>query len=164
MTLVLLKSCGSLENNSCLPSLLCLQVTTPTTTSSETFHTWPQTTPRSSNAAAQTPKLNQPPHLLFFTSLYSNHVFGKKTQKKNMQVCRHISTHVPLATCHMFSHSSAGVDFRGGRTRRTVEPLCEHVSAEQLCPSGNTGTALSEQQEVSLCVAEGNAIALPRVS
>lgn len=42
--------------------LLFFQVMKPTRTSSETFPTWPQTTLRSSSAAALTPKLNR----LFF--------------------------------------------------------------------------------------------------
>lgn len=42
-------------------SRFCLQAMKPTRTSSETFHTWPQTTPRSSNAAAPTSGSNLPP-------------------------------------------------------------------------------------------------------
>lgn len=132
MTLVLLKSCGSLENNSCLPSLLCLQVTTPTTTSSETFHTWPQTTPRSSNAAAQTPKLNQPPHLLFFTSLYSNHVFGKKTRKKT---CKYADTSAHMfpwlpATCSVIAQLVLTSE---GDERAEQWSLCASTSAQNNC-------------------------------
>lgn len=115
--------------------LFFFQVMKPTRTSSETFHKWPQTTQRSSNAAAQTPKINQmlppPTH----TRILSN------THIENMQVSNTpgMQTHtLSLATCHMFSHSSAGVDFRGGmnapnseffvRTRqtRTIVPKWEH--------------------------------------
>lgn len=42
-------------------SRFCSQAMKPTRTSSETFHTWPQTTPRSSNAAAPTSGSNLPP-------------------------------------------------------------------------------------------------------
>lgn len=80
-------------------SRFCLQAMKPTRTSSETFHTWPQTTPRSSNAAAPTSGSNQPPPAC--VQQMPAHVQG-------VPMC----TFFVLASCHMLGQSSAGVDSR----------------------------------------------------
>lgn len=125
------------------------QVMKPTRTSSETSHTWPQTTPRSSNAAVLTPKLSQllpPLHPAQRSTLQPcilPNTRIENMQVSNSQACRH--SHFPLATCHMFSHSSAGVDFRGDeRPKQWI--LCVNTSDQNNCAQvGSAGTALWEQ-------------------
>lgn len=90
------------------------QVMKPTRTFSETFPTWPRTTQRSSNAAVLTRSLNQLPlHLLIpqcSTTYFQAHI--EKINLSGMQM-HSLSLSLSLATCHVFGHSSAGVDFRG---------------------------------------------------
>ncbi len=87
LSLTAFKSCSALKKKTKMQIFKAhvffisglFQVMKPTRTSSETFHTWPPTTPRSSNAAAQTPKLNQllpPPHPAARSSHVSPHIYN----------------------------------------------------------------------------------------
>ncbi len=76
------------------------QVMKPTRTSSETFHTWPQTTPRSLNAAAQTLNLNQPP---LYNATFHTHIHAENTQVSNSQACRHPHSPWLPATCSVIA-------------------------------------------------------------
>lgn len=135
------------------------QVMKPTRTFSETFPTWPRTTRRSSNAAVLTRSLNQLPlHLLIpqcSTTYFQAHI--EKIHLSGMQMhSLSLSRWLP-ATCSV----TAQLVLTSEGTNGTVNSLCEHVRAEQSCPSGNTATALWDQREVS--VAEGSTITLPKV-
>lgn len=137
------------------------QVMKPTRTFSETFPTWPRTTQRSSNAAVLTPSLNQLPlHLLipqcsttyFQAHIEKIHLSGMQTRSLSLSLAGYLPrVRSQLSWCWL----------QRERTLRTVNSLCEHVRAEQSCPSGNTATALWDQREVS--VAEGSTITLPKV-
>lgn len=142
----------------------------PTTTSSETFPTWLRTTQRSSNAGVQTPNLNQllpshPPrtavqsHISYFCPTYL------QTHIENMLVfSSQASRHTFPGYLPHVQSSLSWCWLQRGWTLQTVNSLCKHVRAQRLCPSGNMGTALLDQHEVSLCLAKGNAITLPRFS
>lgn len=79
-------------------SLFLFQAMKPTRTSSETFHTWPQTTPRSSNAAVPTSD-SEPPQ-------------SACVEQMRAHVQESLRAHLVLATCHTLGHSSAGGDCR----------------------------------------------------
>lgn len=128
-------------------SRFCSQAMKPTRTSSETFHTWPQTTPRSSNAAAPTSGSNlppPPPPPPACVQQMPAHVHGG--------VYVHIFV---LATCHMLGHGSAGVDSRWSKSSKQ-RILC----ASDQSNGAEARAALREQREVSFMC---NTSALPNV-
>lgn len=112
-------------SSSFLPFLF--QAMKPTRTSSGTFHTWPQTTLRSSNAAVPTSD-SKPPQSACVEQM-----------RAHMQEC--LRAHFVLATCHMLGHCSAGVDSRRVKELETANSLC--VRSEQWSQSVSSFTRVA---------------------
>lgn len=131
-----------------IPPRFCLQAMKPTRTSSETFHTWPQTTPRSSNAAAPTSGSNLPP------PPPSACVQQMPAHVQGVSMCT-FSSWLP-ATCWVIAQLALTPDGRRAlnseffvRQIRTTEPKRERLYESSM--------------RCLLCVAEGNTSALPNV-